>query len=239
VNASHHPVRRALFRFAATGAALSARYHRARLLGTEHLPPRGPALLVGNHGLWGCETPAFFHLLHHATGRYPLGLAERGFFRIPLVRTVLPWLGGVEGTLEKALAALREGHLVVCYPGGAWETFKKPRHRYTLRWEGALGFIRLASQAGVPLLPFAGFGVDDTFLCPTGERWCIPLAPGEKYRAPLGLGLGPLPLPVRLTFALGPPVSPPPPRAPESHLRAARNQVAASVCRLLVRARHE
>ncbi|HSP80229.1 MAG TPA: lysophospholipid acyltransferase family protein [Myxococcaceae bacterium] len=238
MNASHHPVRRALFRFAETGAALSARYHRARLLGAEHLPAHGPALLVGNHGLWGYETPAFFHLLHHATGRYPLGLAERGFFRIPLVRTVLPWLGGVEGTREKALAALREGHLVVCYPGGAWETFKKPRHRYTLRWEGALGFLRLAGEAGVPLLPFAGFGVDDTFLCPEDERWCIPLAPGEKYRVPLGVGLGPLPLPVRLTFALGPPVPPPPAQAPESHLRAVRDQVADSVSRLLVRACH-
>lgn len=233
-----NPLRRAFFRFAETGAALSALYHRARLLGSEHLPLEGPVLLVGNHGLWGYETPAFFHLIHRATGRYPLGLAERGFFKIPLVRTLLPWLGGVEGTREKALSSLREGNLVVCYPGGAWETFKKPRHRYVLRWEGTLGFVRLAAQAGVPIVPFAGFGVDDTFFCPDDERWCVPLAPGEKYRVPLGLGLGPLPFPVRMTFVVGRPLKPPPADAPEPRLQRFRDRVALTVHRLLLRACH-
>jgi 1-acyl-sn-glycerol-3-phosphate acyltransferase len=231
-------IRRAFFRFAETGAALSALYHRARLLDAEHLPSDGPVLLVGNHGLWGYETPAFFHLVHRATGRYPLGLAERGFFKIPLVRTVLPWLGGVEGTREKALDALRQGHLVVCYPGGAWETFKKPRHHYTLRWEGTLGFVRLAAQTGVPIVPFAGFGVDDTFLCPDDERLSVPLAPGEKYRVPLGIGLGPLPLPVKMTFVVGKPLRPPPANAPESRLQHFRDRVAHTVRRLLERACH-
>jgi 1-acyl-sn-glycerol-3-phosphate acyltransferase len=231
--------RRAVFRLAEAGALLSALYHRARLLGAEHLPARGPVLLVGNHGVWGYETPAFFHLIHQATGRYPLGLAERGFFRIPLIRTVLPWLGGVEGTPENALASLRQGHLVVCYPGGARETFKRPPGRYTLRWEGALGFVRLAAQAGVPIVPFAGFGVDDTFLYPPGEeRLCLRLSGQEKYRMPLVVGLGPLPLPVRITFAVGEPHEPPPVDAPEPHLRAFRDHVADSVRRLLLRACH-
>ncbi len=100
-------LRRAVFRLAEQGAGLSALYHRVRLLGCEHLPLKGPVLLVGNHGVWGYETPAFFHLIHQGTGRYPLGLTERGFFRIPLIRTVLPWLGGVAGTRENAMTALR------------------------------------------------------------------------------------------------------------------------------------
>lgn len=228
--------RRAVFRLAEAGAALSAMYHRARLLGIEHLPRSGPVLLVGNHGVWGYETPAFFHLVHQATGRYPLGLAERGFFRIPLIRTVLPWLGGVEGTRDNALTALREGNLVVCYPGGAHETFKRPHHRYTLRWERALGFVRLAAQAGVPIVPFAGFGVDDAFLYPPGEeRLCVQLSQSDKYRMPLVVGV---PLPVRFTFAVGEPHEPPPADAPESRLSAFRDKVAASVRRLLLRACH-
>ncbi len=231
--------RRAVFRLAEVGAALSALYHRARLLDAEHLPTKGPVLLVGNHGVWGYETPVFFHLVHQATGRYPLGLAERGFFRIPLIRTVLPWLGGVEGTRDNALAALGEGNLVVCYPGGAWETFKRPQGRYTLRWERALGFVRLAARTGVPIVPFAGFGVDDTFVYPPGEeRLCLRLSSEEKYRMPLVVGLGPLPLPVRITFAVGEPHEPPPADAPESRLSAFRDRVAASVRRLLLRACH-
>jgi len=239
VEASLASLRRAVFRFAEKGAALSALYHRAKLVGTEHLPLDGPMLLVGNHGVWGYETPAFFHLLHQATGRYPLGLAERGFFRIPLVRTVLPWLGGVEGTRDNALAALKAGALVVCYPGGARETFKRSQGRYRLRWERTLGFVRLAAQAGVPVVPFAGFGVDNTFFWPPGEeRLCLRLAADDKYRMPLVMGLGPLPLPVQLTFAVGAPHEPPPADAPESRLRHFRDSVAASVRQLLVGACH-
>jgi 1-acyl-sn-glycerol-3-phosphate acyltransferase len=237
VEASTEPLRRAVFRFAEKGAALAARYHRARLIGAEHLDTQGPVLLVGNHGLWGYETPVFFHLLHEATGRYPIGLAERGFFKIPLVRTVLPWLGGVEGTQDNALTSLREGHLVVCYPGGAWEVFKRPGRHYQLRWERALGFVRLAARAGVPIVPFAGLGVDDTFVCPD-ERLSVQLAPGEKYRVPLHIGLGPLPLPVKLTFMVGRPHIPPPEDAPESRLKAFRDGLEAAVHHLLIRACH-
>ncbi|MCP3103067.1 acyltransferase family protein [Myxococcus sp. K15C18031901] len=232
-------MRAAVFQLAARGAALSALYHRARLLGGEHLPRSGPVLLVGNHGVWGYETPAFFHLLHHATGRHPLGLAERGFFRIPLIRTVLPWLGGVEGTRDKALEVLRAGALVVCYPGGALEVFKRPPGRYQLRWEQALGFARLAARAGVPVVPFAGFGVDDTFVWPPGEaRLGLRLKEGDRYRVPLMVGLGPLPLPVKLTFAVAPAQEPPPPDASESRLTEWRERVAASVRLMMVRARN-
>ncbi|WP_335929862.1 hypothetical protein [Myxococcus xanthus] len=122
-------LRRAVFRLAEQGAALSALYHRVRRPGCEHLPLKGPVLLAGNHGVWGYVTPALFHLIHQGTGRHPLGLTERGFFRIPLIHTVLPWLGGVEGTRENAMTALRAGSRVVCHPGGAWETFKREARR--------------------------------------------------------------------------------------------------------------
>ena len=228
-------VRQAVFRAAEAGARASARYHRARLTGDAHLPREGAALLVGNHGLWGYETPAFFSLVHAATGRYPVGLAEHGFFRIPLVRTVLPWLGGVKGTRDNAHAALQEGRLVVCYPGGAHETFKPRARGYMLRWERALGFARLAAEAGVPVLPFAGHGVDDTFVYPGDGSLGVQLAPGEKYRMPLVM---PLPLPVRLSFAVGAPLAPPRADADEAALGAFRDRVAAAVRRLLAEACH-
>lgn len=232
------PVRRAFFRLAERGAQLAALYHRARLLGAHHLPHVGPALLVGNHGVWGYETPVFFWLVRQAVGRLPLGLAERGFFKIPLVRTVLPWLGGVEGTRDNALRSLGEGHLVVCYPGGARETFKRPSRRYALRWERSLGFVRLAAQARVPVVPFAGHGVDDTFFWPAGGKWGLQLSERKKYRMPLVMGLGPLPLPVHLRFALGEPMEAPPVGASDEKVAAFRDAVAARVRSLLKEARH-
>ena len=112
--------------------------------------------------------------------------------------------------------------------------FRSSRH-YTLRWEGTLGFVRLAALAGVPIVPFAGFGVDDTFLCSEEERWSVSLAPGEKYRVPLGM---PVPLPVQMTFVLGRPIPPPAADAPESRLAQWRERIASRVRHLLVQACH-
>jgi 1-acyl-sn-glycerol-3-phosphate acyltransferase len=83
VEIAENPIRRAFFRFAERGAALSALYHRARLLEAEHLPTQGPVLLVGNHGLWGYETPAFFHLVHQARAATRWGWPSGGSSKSP------------------------------------------------------------------------------------------------------------------------------------------------------------
>lgn len=237
---SEHPVVPAaggipgrVLRFAEAAAGAAASYHRARLLGAERLAS-GPALLVGNHGVYGYETPVFFWLIKQATGRYPVGLAERGFFRIPVVRTVLPWLGGVRGTRRNAVGALQAGHLVVCYPGGAYETFKRGADRYLLRWERSCGFVRVAAEAGVPVVPFAGFGVDDVFWGES-DRVALRLAEDRKYHVPLRL---PLPLPAALSFAVGAPMEPPAAGAPQEEIDRFKNRVARNVRRLLVQASH-
>lgn len=217
-------------REAARGVAGAfARYHQAKLSGAAQVP-EGPALLVGNHGLYGYDTPVFFYLLHAATGRYPLGLADHAFFKIPLVRTVLPWLGGLRGTRDEALRALSARNLVVCYPGGAREVFKPPEARYRLRWETSLGFARVAAHAQVPVVPFAGAGVDDTFVVLDKSRYAVKLAANPKYTLPVGL---PLPLPTRMHFRIGTPVPPPPPDADASVLSAYRDEIAAAVLALL------
>lgn len=184
--------------------------HAPRLEGLSNLPP-GPALLVGNHGLLGYETLLFFERILDATGRMPRGLADRCFFRIAGVRDVLVRLGGMYGNTENALDALRRGHLVVCYPGGAREALKRcDADRYRLRWERSVGFVKVAITAGVPIIPFAAAGVDDTFqilgrLPGTGRA----LLGDDKYDLPLFWGQpGLLPAPVPFWFRIGAPIVP-------------------------------
>lgn len=195
-----------IFRVARGMAGAIAAWHRVQLLGVEHLPP-GPALLVGNHGLFGLETPAFFHALHRASGRIPVGLADRRVFGAAPVRRLLERLGGVPGTRENALGMLAQGRLVVCYPGGSREVFKGPEAHYRLAWERAVGFARVAITARVPVIPFAGLGVDDTFI----NFGHLPLSRRVlgRYAVPFGVGLGAVPLPVRLRFRLAAPLKPP------------------------------
>jgi 1-acyl-sn-glycerol-3-phosphate acyltransferase len=195
-------------------AALLARYHRGALEGADRLPD-GPALLVGNHGLFGLETPVFFWLVEQATGRLPRGLADRKVFGRPILRQLLERTGSRTATPEAALQLLSEGHLVVCYPGGAREVFKAPGQRYQLRWEKNCAFARLAIRAGVPVVPFAGLGVDDSFIN-FGHVAAMRRILG-RYAAPLALGLGPLPLPVQFRFVVGHPIA-----APRDPSQAAR-----------------
>jgi 1-acyl-sn-glycerol-3-phosphate acyltransferase len=191
-----------LFVRAACGAAaLMTKYHRASLDGAHHLPP-GPALLVGNHGTFGFETPVFFWLLRCSTGRFPVGLTDRRLFG-GVLRPLVQKVGGVPGTAQNAAALLRDGHLVVCYPGGVREVFKRAEDRYRLRWEQTSGFARVAIAARVPVIPFAGLGVDHSFLN-FGHLGVATQLLG-RYAPPLALG----PFPARLRFRLGAPILPP------------------------------
>jgi 1-acyl-sn-glycerol-3-phosphate acyltransferase len=207
-------------------AAALARWHRASLEGVAGLPA-GPALLVGNHGLFGFETPAFFYLLHAATGRYPVGLADRTMFGREPIRSLLARVGGVPGTPANARALLAGGELVVCYPGGAREVFKAREDRYRLAWDGARGFARLAIEAQVPVVPFAALGVDESWVHLGRPPFAARLG---RYAMPLAVGLGPLPLPVSFRFRLGPPLAPP---GELRHLEPFRANVRAAVERLL------
>ena len=201
-------------------ARLVAKLHPVRLEGTEHLPP-GPALLVGNHGLLGYETLAFFDALLERTGRLPLGLADRWFFRVPGLRDVLVRAGGMLGTADNARHALSRGHWVVAYPGGAREVLKRDNgSKYRLRWENSRGFARLATELGIPVIPFAAAGVDDTYDVVTTLRGTGRLLMQHaKYDLPVLWGRGPLPRPVPFWFRIGKPIEPAAP-ADELHAHA-------------------
>jgi 1-acyl-sn-glycerol-3-phosphate acyltransferase len=216
-----------LLRAARRLAGLARAYHRASLDGAANLPS-GPALLVGNHGLFGLETPILFYLIHHATGRLPIGLTDRHVFGSGPIRSLLGRIGGVPGTPENALALFRDGHIVVCYPGGSREVFKRPHQRYQLAWDRADGFARLALRAGVAVVPFAGLGVDESFVN-LGPLEIVERALG-RYAVPLAIGLGPLPLPVRFRFRIGRPLVPP---ADEGEVPSFKARVRRRVERLL------
>jgi 1-acyl-sn-glycerol-3-phosphate acyltransferase len=186
-----------------------SRLHPLRIEGVENVP-HGAALLVGNHGMLGYESPFFFERVFAATGRLPVGLADRWFFRVPLLRDLLMRLGGAYGSIGNGLRALRRGELVVCYPGGAREVFKTEQQKYQCLWHRSVGFVRLAIATGAPMVPFAAAGVDDTYRVLMHVRGSGKLLMGScQYDLPLVWGLGPFPRPVPFWFRVGAPILPP------------------------------
>lgn len=139
-------------------------YFSPRFFGLEHLDPERPALLVGNHTLYGVfDWPLFIAELYRERGVLVRSLADRAHFRAPIWRDQIRRFGIVEGSPENCSALMSAGAHVLVFPGGAREVCKRRGEQYLLTWKSRTGFARLAIQHGYPILPFASVGPDNAF----------------------------------------------------------------------------
>lgn len=174
----------ALRRFFASPVS-PTRWIEAHLHDSERIPDGG-CLLVGNHGPLGIDTPVLVHALHARHGRLVRPLADRLLFRNAVGRLLAGVTQSVEGTPDNARALLRAGQWVVVYPGGARETQRTTESRYTLSWEGRTGFIKVAMEAAVPVVPVACIGNDDVFRQLRSQQEVARTLPGRAITRWLG-----------------------------------------------------
>lgn len=133
-------------------------------IGTEHVPREGPALLIGNHTIYGIvDIPMLGLEIYQKTGRAVRGLGDHNHFAVPVWRDLLRQIDAVRGTRENCGRLLESGEAVLVFPGGGREVMKHKHERYRLIWKERIGFARLAIQYGVPIVPFASVGVEDMF----------------------------------------------------------------------------
>lgn len=200
--------------------ALCRRYFRLRVEGLEHLP-EGPALLVGNHnnGLAGPDILCALSTLWDARGpNAPLYALAHDFAMrhlTPFGAVIAPF-GALRASRDNALRALAAGAQVLVYPGGDLEAYRHFRRRDEVVLGPRTGFVTLAREAGVPIVPVVSQGAHrSAVVFHEGEglarrlglkRWArierFPLA----LALPWGIAAGPwlpwlpLPLPIRLRF---------------------------------------
>jgi 1-acyl-sn-glycerol-3-phosphate acyltransferase len=131
--------------------------HRPTLEGVEHLPAKGPFLLVANHsaGLGVAEILSFLVLyLRHVGPDRPLAaFAHPIGFRVYPVSVALRHLGAVPSTYVAAQGALAAGVPLLVFPGGDHETLRPIWQAHRVDFGGRLGFLRIARAAGVPVIP--------------------------------------------------------------------------------------
>jgi 1-acyl-sn-glycerol-3-phosphate acyltransferase len=191
--------------------ARAARALAERFQGTLHdadrIPRRGPALLVGNHALFGLDSVVLVSLLVAAGHRVPRFLAEKNLFRLPGLRDALAAVGAIPGEPAEAVALLEAGELVMVYPGGVDDSFKLSTEAHTLKWGERAGFARVALRARVPIVPMAATGVDELFAVPRREGVIGRLLLGSaRYDLPLPESLRPRRVP--LDYFVLPPIAP-------------------------------
>jgi 1-acyl-sn-glycerol-3-phosphate acyltransferase len=198
-------------------------YFRGEVRGLENIPAEGPALLVGNHsgGTMIADTFVFAHefYAHFGPDRRFHQLAHSVAARMPLMGLIRHW-GTVVASHDNARAAFKRDAPVLVYPGGDYETFRPTTHSDQIEFGGRKGFIKLALDEGVPIVPVVSIGGQETALFVTrGETAArvtglarlarikvLPVSIGP----PFGINLldlpGRLPLPAKITIQVMPPV---------------------------------
>jgi 1-acyl-sn-glycerol-3-phosphate acyltransferase len=143
--------------------AFARRFHRLCAEGLEHVPRRGPVVIVCNHlatPFWPWlmveDTPIIAHALEDHMGRPARILGALGFYHPPEVarvcRRTVERLGFVPATFGNGIRLLEMGEAVLIHPEG--DASGPPYRTKPFVW----GFAKLALAAGVPIVPGALIG---------------------------------------------------------------------------------
>jgi 1-acyl-sn-glycerol-3-phosphate acyltransferase len=159
------------------------RLFRVEWEGLENIPD-GPALLVANHaGAIPSDAPVIMHGIEEELGRPVYGLADHLFKTVPVVGTLWARAGGVIAHPDNAYRLLREQRqLVLVFPEGSKGPGKTYAERYQLRRFGRGGFVQIAMRAGVPVVPIAVVGAEESMpilfnIAPLAKLLGLPYAP--------------------------------------------------------------
>jgi 1-acyl-sn-glycerol-3-phosphate acyltransferase len=203
---------------------LSTFYFRAEVRDLGNIPADRPVLLVGNHSGGNIIVDTFIFSLAFSTY---FGV-ERPFHQLahnlavawPIAGGMLRKLGAVSASHEHAEQALAAGAPVLVYPGGDWETHRPSWKSSEVDFAGRKGFIRLALDAGVPIVPVVSIGGQETalFLSQGGglaralrldrlfRLKVLPISIALPWGLNIGDFAGHLPLPSKITIEVLPPI---------------------------------
>jgi 1-acyl-sn-glycerol-3-phosphate acyltransferase len=139
-------------------------WFRVEWEGFDKIPAEGGALMVANHaGAIPTDAPSIMHGIERDLGRPVYGLADQIFKRVPVVNLGWSRLGGVQAHPDNAYRLLREQQqLVMVFPEGTKGPSKTYAERYQLRRFGRGGFVQIAMRSGVPIIPMAIIGSEET-----------------------------------------------------------------------------
>ncbi|MEA2420882.1 MAG: hypothetical protein QOE60_3088 [Thermoleophilaceae bacterium] len=200
---------------------LASLWFRGEVRGLGNVPEEGAVLLVGNHSGGNMSpdslvfTLAFstyfgverrFHQLAH---NLVLSMPGLGFLRK---------YGAVAASPENAARALASGAALLVYPGGDVEVHRPTWEGNTVNFDGRRGFVRLALEHDVPIVPVVSIGGQETALfLGRGEGLAkflqldrlfrlkvLPISIAVPWGLNIGDILGHVPLPAKITIEVLP-----------------------------------
>ena len=196
---------------------LASIWFRGEVRGLGNIPDSGPVLLVGNHSGGNMTPDTILFTLAFSTF---FGVERRFYQLAHNLVLAMPWLGALRkfGTVAASPAnaseALDSGAALLVYPGGDYEVHRPTWLANKVDFGGRKGFIRLALEKSVPIVPVVSVGGQETALFLTrGEGlarmlWLdrlfrlkvLPVSLALPWGLNVGDMLGHIPLPAKLTI---------------------------------------
>jgi 1-acyl-sn-glycerol-3-phosphate acyltransferase len=198
-------------------------WYRAEIRNMGNVPEDEPVLLVGNHTggnmspevvvlplafttYFGVERP-FYQLAHNLVLASPFG---------PILRRY----GTMAASHKHAEEAVKAGAAVLVFPGGDWEVHRPSWEGNRIDLAGRKGFIKLALNAGVPIVPVVTIGGQETALFLSRGAWLakltgadrllrlkvLPISISLPWILNIGDLLGHIPLPAKITIEVLQPI---------------------------------
>jgi 1-acyl-sn-glycerol-3-phosphate acyltransferase len=198
-------------------------WFRMEIEGFDKLP-EPPALLIGVHSgapfVWDAWTVGIQWWRHFGDERILHGTAHDALMAAPVVGDYFRKMGVLPAAPDSIAGALAAGRDVALWPGGEIDSLRPWVKRDQAVLAGRTGFIRMAIQAGVPIVPIATVGGPDSMpVLLTGKRLARALQLDKVARlkmfpialqAPWGLSpamLPEVPLPTKIRTAFQEPVT--------------------------------
>src|SRR2546423_1769119 len=202
---------------------LASFYFRADVKGLENIPAEGPVLLVGNHSGGNMTPDALVFTLafntYFGVERRFHQLAHNLVLAMPQLASLRKY-GTVAASTENAHKALETGAALLVYPGGDYEVHRPTWESGRVDFGGRKGYIRLALEQNVPIVPLVSLGGQETALfLSRGERLArllrldkilrlkvLPISIAIPWGLNVGDFLGHWPLPAKLQMRALPPI---------------------------------
>jgi len=203
---------------------LASLYFRAEIRGMQNIPEKGPVLLVGNHSGGNLSPDVFVFPLAFATH---FGV-ERRFYQLahnlvvswPGIGPMLRKHGTVAASHANAARALDSGAALLVYPGGDYEVHRPSWESAKVDFGGRKGFISLALDKGVPIVPVVTIGGQETALFLSRGEWLarllrldtllrlkvLPIMIAPPWGLVIGDMAGRIPLPAKITMEVMEPI---------------------------------
>jgi 1-acyl-sn-glycerol-3-phosphate acyltransferase len=203
---------------------LATIWFRGEVRNLGNIPERGAVLMVGNHSGGNVTPDSFVFTLAFSTyfgiERRFHQLAHNLVVTLPVSGALVRRGGTVAASHGNAEKALDAGAALLVYPGGDWEVHRPSWERHTVDFAGRKGFIRLALDQDVPIVPVVSVGGQETALfISRGDQIARALRLDRIFRLkvlpisiaiPWGLNvgdfLGHVPLPAKITTEVLPPI---------------------------------